>query len=146
MILRKNQNVVDRELQWAITPTKLASSSNFSIINVHLVDTNAFAKFDEIPSMPVQVIKEKPKCNGLRITKGNNSKRVLALFFYYKCSSCEYQCVCQIWWNSVIAFSRYWKTKSDGRENSILPTNTVCRGYNDLWAQQRLRLAWASVK
>ena len=35
-----------------------------------------FAWFDEIPSLPVQDIKEKPKCRGLRITKGNNSKRI----------------------------------------------------------------------
>ena len=48
----------------------------FSIINVHLVDINVFAKSDEIPSLPVQVIKEKPKCCRLRITKGNNSKGI----------------------------------------------------------------------
>ena len=30
----------------------------------YLVDINVFAKFDEIPSLPVQVIKEKPKCQG----------------------------------------------------------------------------------
>ena len=40
-ILRKNQNVVDKELQRAI----LATSPYFSIINVHLVDINVFAKF-----------------------------------------------------------------------------------------------------
>ena len=60
-ILRKNQNFVDKELQRAITLTELAPSPYFSIINVHLVDTNVFAKFDEIPSLPVQV-KKKPKC------------------------------------------------------------------------------------
>ena len=57
-ILRKNQNVVDKELQRAITLTELASSHNFSVINVHLVEINVFAKSDEIPSLPVQVIKE----------------------------------------------------------------------------------------
>ena len=61
-ILRKNQNVVDKELQRIITLTELAPSPYFSIINVHLVDINVFAKSDEIPSLPVQVIKEKPKC------------------------------------------------------------------------------------
>ena len=41
-----------------------------------------FAKFDEIPALPVQDIKEKPICtimhkqNPLRITKGNNSNRI----------------------------------------------------------------------
>ena len=31
-----------------------------------------FSKADEILSLPVQYIKEKPKCCGQRITKGNN--------------------------------------------------------------------------
>ena len=66
---------MDKELQRAITLTELAPGPYFSIINVNLVDINVFAKSDEIPSSPVQVIKEKPKCQGLRLTKGNNSKR-----------------------------------------------------------------------
>ena len=74
-ILKKNQNVMDKELQRAITLTELAPSPYFSIINVHLVDNNVFAKSDEIQSLPVQVIKEKPKCRRVRLTKGNNSKR-----------------------------------------------------------------------
>ena len=61
-ILKKNQNVVDKELQRAITLTELAPSP-FSIINVHLVDINVFAKFYEIPSLPFQDI-EKPKRRG----------------------------------------------------------------------------------
>ena len=81
-ILWKNQNVVDKELQREITLTELAPSPYFSVINNHLVDINVFAKSDEIPLLPVQVIKEKPKCRGLRITKGNNSKNwPLALIF-----------------------------------------------------------------
>ena len=81
----------------------------YSITNVHLVDINVFAKFDEIPWLPVLDIKEKPKCHGQRITKGNNSNRIgpWPLFFYYKCSSCGYQCVCKIWWNSIISWSSY---------------------------------------
>ena len=51
-------------------------SPYYSIINVHLVDINVFVKSDESPSLPVQVIKEKLKCCGLRITKGNNFKRI----------------------------------------------------------------------
>ena len=74
--IQKNQNVVNKELQRAITLTELAPYPYFSIINVHLVDINVFAKFDEIPSLPVHVIKENPKCCRLRITKGNNSKRI----------------------------------------------------------------------
>ena len=65
---------MDKEFQRAITLTELAPSPYFSVINVHLVDMNVFTKSDEIPSLPVQVIKEKPKCHRLRITKGNNSK------------------------------------------------------------------------
>ena len=59
-ILRKNQNVVDKELQREITQTELAPSPYFSIINVYLVDINVFAKFYEILSLPFQDI-EKPK-------------------------------------------------------------------------------------
>ena len=42
-----------------------------------------FAKFDEIPSLLVQDIKEKPKCCGQRITKGNNSLTELAPSPYF---------------------------------------------------------------
>ena len=67
---------MDKELQRTITLIERAPSPYFSIINVHLVDINVFAKSDESPSLPVQVIKEKPKCRRLRLTKGNNSKRI----------------------------------------------------------------------
>ena len=72
-----------RTLQRAITHSELAPISFYSNTNVHLVDINVFAKFDEIPSLPVQDIREKPKCCGQRITKGNNSKQnwPLALTF-----------------------------------------------------------------
>ena len=60
---KENQNVVDKELQRAITLTELAPSPYFSIINVHLVDINVFAKSHEIQSLPIQIIKEKPKCH-----------------------------------------------------------------------------------
>ena len=68
-----------KSLQNALRITKGNNSNRispypfYSNINVHLVDINMFAKFEEIPSMPVQDIKEKPKCCGQRITKGNNS-------------------------------------------------------------------------
>ena len=60
----------------AITLTELVPSLFYSNTNVHLVDINMFAKFDEIPSFPVQDIKEKPKCCGQNITNGNNSNRI----------------------------------------------------------------------
>ena len=52
------------------------TKGNNSNTNVHLVGINVFTTFDEIPSLPVQDIKEKPKCCGQRITKGNNSNRI----------------------------------------------------------------------
>ena len=55
-ILRKNQNIVNKELQRAITLIELAPSPYFSIINVHLVDIKVFAKYDKIPSLPFQDI------------------------------------------------------------------------------------------
>ena len=58
----------------------LALALVYSKTNVHLEDINVFAKFDEIPSLPVQDIKEKPKCCGQRITNGNNSNRI-GLYF-----------------------------------------------------------------
>ena len=73
---------MDKELERAITLTELAPSPYFSIINVHLVDINVFAKSDEIPSLPVQV-KEKPKCRGLRNTKGSNSKKMGPKPFFF---------------------------------------------------------------
>ena len=69
-ILKKNQNVVDKELQRAITLTELAPSPYFSIINDHLVDINVFAKSDEIPSLPVQVIMKKNKMSKIKTYKG----------------------------------------------------------------------------
>ena len=43
-ILRKKQNVVDKELQKAITLTELAPNPYFSFTNVHLVDISVFTK------------------------------------------------------------------------------------------------------
>ena len=51
---------MDEELQKGKTLTELAPSPYFSIINVHLVDINVFAKFYEILSLPFHDI-EKPK-------------------------------------------------------------------------------------
>ena len=56
--------------------TEHSPSLFYSNTNVHFVDINTFAKFDNIPSLPVQDIKEKPKCCGQSITKGNNSNRI----------------------------------------------------------------------
>ena len=58
-LLGKKQNVADKDLFRAITLTELAPSPFYSNTNVHLVDINVFAKLDEIPSLPVQVIKKK---------------------------------------------------------------------------------------
>ena len=53
--IKEKPNCCGQELQRAITLTELAPSPYFSIINVHHVDINVFAKFDEIPSLPVQI-------------------------------------------------------------------------------------------
>ena len=45
-----------------ITLTELAPGPYFSIVNVYLGDINVFTRFDEIQSLPVENIKEKPKC------------------------------------------------------------------------------------
>ena len=57
-------NKMQKELQGAITLTELVPSPFYSKTNVCLVDINVFAKSDEIPSLPVQDIKEKLKCCG----------------------------------------------------------------------------------
>ena len=46
----------------AITLIELDPNSYFFIINVYLEDINVFARSDEIPSLPVENMKEKPKC------------------------------------------------------------------------------------
>ena len=46
-----------------MTLTELAPSPFYCNTNVHLVDINVFAKFDEMLPLPVQDIKEKPKCH-----------------------------------------------------------------------------------
>ena len=61
---------MDKELKRAISLTELAPSPYLSVVNVHLVDINVFAKFDEIPSLPLPVIKEKPKMLWIKNYKG----------------------------------------------------------------------------
>ena len=46
-----------------MTQTELAPSPFYCNTNVHLVDINVFAKSDEMPSLPIQDIMEKPKCH-----------------------------------------------------------------------------------
>ena len=144
--IRKNQNVVDKELQRAITLTELAPSPYFSIINNHLVDSNVFAKFDEISSLPVQVIKEKPKCRGLRITKGNNSKRMAPspYFSIINVHLVDINVFAKFYENPSLPFQdidklkRHGRTntwtekrtdeRTEGRENSIPPHKHSLRG------------------
>ena len=47
-----------------LTLIELAPSPYFSTINVYLEDINVFVRFDDIPSLTVANIKEKPKCHG----------------------------------------------------------------------------------
>ena len=50
--------------------TEFTPSPFYSNTIVHLVDINVFAKFDEIPSLPVQDITEKPNCCTTKNYKG----------------------------------------------------------------------------
>ena len=72
-LLRKKQTVEDYDLQRAITLKELAPSPYFSVLNVHLVVINVFAKCYEIPSLPFQDI-EKSKCR--RWTDGRTNPRM----------------------------------------------------------------------
>ena len=69
-IFRRKQNVRDKELQSAITLTKLAPSPFYYNTNVQLVDINVFARFDEIPTLSVQDILEKNKMSWKNNYKG----------------------------------------------------------------------------
>ena len=56
----------------------MAPSSKDFILSICLEDRDVFARFDEIPSMNLQDIKETvyTKEKPLRITKGNNSNSI----------------------------------------------------------------------
>ena len=119
---------MDKGLQRAITLTELAPSPYFSIINVHPVDIHVFAKFDEISSLPLQVIKERPKCRGVRLTKGNNLKKYTSSpFSIYEIPSLPFQ--------DIEKTKRRGRTngRTDGRtdgqrENSIPPQTQFAGG------------------
>ena len=51
-----------QELHRKITPTVLVPSPKCFISSICLVHMNVFAKFDEIPSMTLEVIKETKRC------------------------------------------------------------------------------------
>ena len=53
-VIKVKTNIADEELQRAMTLKELAPSPYFSIINVHLVEHNVFAKCYEYPSLPFQ--------------------------------------------------------------------------------------------
>ena len=75
----KKQNVTDTrsELQREITSLVLAPSPYFFIGCICLVHMKVFAKFDEIPSMILEVIKETKRYgHTFRITKENNSPSI----------------------------------------------------------------------
>ena len=88
------------------------------------MDINVIAKFDEIPLLPVQDIKEKPKCRGRRITKGNNPSPYFSIIYVHLVD--------------IIVFAKFYEIPSlpfqdiennqnitegqmDGHENSIPP-------------------------
>ena len=104
-----------------------------------------FAKFDKIPSLPgtaVQDIKEKLKCRGQRITKGNNSNRIGPYFSIVNVHLVDINVFAKLYEIPSLPFQDIENQnvvdgrtdeRTDGltdgqRENSIPPTNTVCGG------------------
>ena len=69
-----------QELQREITLIELAPNPYYLFISICLVDMKVFAKFDEIPSMPLEDIKKTLSMHAytkpLRMIKGNNSYRI----------------------------------------------------------------------
>ena len=57
---------------------------------------NVFAKCDEIPSLPVQVIKEKPKCRGLQRAITLKEFTSSSYFSIINVHLVDIECVCQI--------------------------------------------------
>ena len=124
-----------------ITLTELAPSTFYSNTNVHLVDINVFAKFDEIPSLPVQDIKEKPKCHGQRITRAITLTE-LAPSPYFSIKNVhlvDINVFAKFYEILSLLFQDTEKPKRRGRmdartdeqrENSILPNKHSLRGYN----------------
>ena len=103
------------------------------------MDNNVFAKSDGIPSLPVPVIKEKPKCRGLRLTKGNNSKTLKKLvpspdFSIINVHLVDINVSAKFYEIQSLAFQDIEKPKQTDNVKTVYPpptsTNTVCRGYN----------------
>ena len=61
-IVRKNQNVVDKELQRAVT--LIGPYPYFSIMKVHLVDINVHAKFYEFHHCLFKILKNQNIAGG----------------------------------------------------------------------------------
>ena len=108
-----------------------------------------FAKSDEIPSLLVQV-KEKPKRRGLKIQWAITLQELASSPYssIINVHLMDINVFVKFYEISIIAFSRYWKTKmsrTDGQsENGIspppAPTNSVCGGINIRWVQLPARL------
>ena len=85
-----------------------------------------FTKLDEIPSMPVQDIKKKPKWRGQRITKGNNSKELAPSPYIHLVGinvfAKFYDCLFKILKNQNVADGR-----NKGRTDNV---KTVYGGFN----------------
>ena len=64
---------------------------------------NVFAKPDEIPSLPVQLIKEKPKCRGLRITRAIALKEL---------APCPYFSIINVHLVGINVFAKFYEIQS----------------------------------
>ena len=146
-VIKENQNVVNKELQRAVTLKELAPSLYFSIINVHLVDIKEFAKSDEIPSLTVQVYQEKTKMSPIKNYKGQNSKRIdhspyFSAITLKELAPSPYFSIINVHLVNINVSAKFYgipslpfqdvekrkhrRLTNGQRENSIPTTNTVC--------------------
>ena len=86
-----------QELQRAISLTELAPSPLYSNRNVHVVDSNVFAKFDEIPSFPFKILRKNQNVVDKELERTITLTELApSPFFYCKGSPYGYQCVRKI--------------------------------------------------
>ena len=110
-----------------ITLLKLAPSPSFSIINVHLVAFNVFAKFDEIPSLPFQILKKDQNMTDIQ-KEGQRAITLteLATRPHYINVFSKFDEIPSLPFQDIKETLQKERRTDIHCENSILPTNTVC--------------------
>ena len=119
-----------------ITLTELALSPYFSIINVYLEDINVFARFDEIPSLPVENIKENFNVWKLESKKNEIKGQISSSRLIHDTSA---HCPCVPSFNllglTVSEWLNHRVTEGQGK-SSIAPTFSK-QGYKNIIINQR---------